>query len=335
MSGLQGKDPLGPQKDKLAGDIVKGGPSTRVPDELVNVRVGHADADDWPVVFRGDSRPPDLIFRRGFRARQSTGIRYRRKMQDIVPESAVCITRNFDAAGLFPLKDPAEAKKAREKKTKDFRQFRATFQIPSAFKPRKPPSDSSPAPAASQETPAHLELSPVGPRDDVVYIYILCALRRFNTYEFQQRFAKLEVPNKRRAEFDKLDLHAKLTLYAREAAVLSVPASDIIAAVKINRLWTGESFHAGGKYEILGLRINRVTHDHSLIPYQDVLEAMAGKWKHLARFLGGTLTLPQITTVQGLCGDLESIQEQLTSNRCRKEGNAPPTRPGHKRQLSK
>ncbi|HKB42131.1 MAG TPA: hypothetical protein VKD72_37240, partial [Gemmataceae bacterium] len=133
--------------------------------------------------------------------------------------------------------------------------------------------------------PAHLEVCPVGQREDV--IYILCALRRFNTYEFQQRFARSEVPGQKQwNHLDKLDKHAQLALYAREAALMSGPPCDIIAAVKIKRLWTGRFFHAGGKYEILALRINRATCALSLRPYQDVLEGMMLDMEQLARFLG-------------------------------------------------
>jgi hypothetical protein len=65
------------------------------------------------LLFRGDTRSPAQIFLRGFSARDrsSTGPGYRYPhgdwaAPDVDPNSVVCITRDFNAAAIFPLSNP-------------------------------------------------------------------------------------------------------------------------------------------------------------------------------------------------------------------------------------
>jgi ankyrin repeat protein len=78
--------------------------------------------------FRGDNRPPEVIFNDGFTRQAATWKHFnanenkkieeptfrlfsqtwqgREKAEDIIPTSAVCVTLNFDYAPLFPLENP-------------------------------------------------------------------------------------------------------------------------------------------------------------------------------------------------------------------------------------
>lgn len=78
------------------------------------------------IAFRGDNRPPEVVFTEGFTRRGGTWEHFntkkeieeptfrffatdykgKQKAEDIIPSSAVCVTKKFDLAPLFPIENP-------------------------------------------------------------------------------------------------------------------------------------------------------------------------------------------------------------------------------------
>ena len=60
--------------------------------------------------FRSDTREPDKIFETGFQTRLTPNVQIRTFPSgriDVEPNSCVCITRDFAAAAIFPVANPA------------------------------------------------------------------------------------------------------------------------------------------------------------------------------------------------------------------------------------